>query len=87
LIYKKDPLRNVKKIAELLGAQVVAEEPETGGGAFGAARLDEIISALQARLRSGQGKRPGQSSDLISRTRPANSASSAASSTEASVQN
>jgi hypothetical protein len=55
--------KTVKKIAELLGAKVVTEVQETGGGAFGAARLGEIIRALQARLRPGQGKRPGRPSD------------------------
>jgi hypothetical protein len=55
--------KNVRKIAELLGAEVVAEVPETGGGAFGAARLDQVISALQARLQPGQGKRPGRPRD------------------------
>ncbi|MCI0701222.1 MAG: hypothetical protein L0241_09095 [Planctomycetia bacterium] len=51
---------NVKKIAELLGAKVVAQIPDTGGGAFGAARLAEIVATLQARLRPGVGKRPGR---------------------------
>ena len=55
--------KNIKKIAELLGATVVGQVPETGGGAFGAARLGEFIAALQARLRPGQGKRPGRPSD------------------------
>jgi len=55
--------KNVNRIAELLGAEVVAEVPETAGGAFGAARLGKIIGALQARLRPGQGKRPGRPSD------------------------
>jgi hypothetical protein len=55
--------KNVKEIAALLGAQVITEVPETGGGAFGAARLGALIAALQARLRPGQGKRPGRPSD------------------------
>ena len=29
--------KNVEKIADLLGAKVVSQVPETGGGAFGAA--------------------------------------------------
>ncbi len=55
--------KNIQKIAELLGATLVAQLPETGGGAFGAARLGEMITALQARLRPGHGKRPGRPSD------------------------
>ena len=36
---------------------------ETGGGAFGAARLAKIVEALQARLVPGQGRRAGRPSD------------------------
>ena len=36
---------------------------ETGGGAFGAARLARIMERLQARLVPGQGKRAGRPSD------------------------
>jgi len=39
--------KNIKKIAEILGARIVAEVPETGGGAFGAHRLAEIVARLQ----------------------------------------
>jgi len=52
--------RNVRKIAELLGAKAMARVPETGGGAFGAARLADIVGKLQGRLAPGQGKRPGR---------------------------
>jgi hypothetical protein len=52
--------KNIKKIAEILGAKMVAEVPDTGGGAFGAYRLAEIVAHLQARLEPGQGKRPGR---------------------------
>ena len=52
--------KNIKKIAEILGAKIVSEVPETGGGAFGAYRLAEIVAKLQARLEPGQGKRPGR---------------------------
>jgi hypothetical protein len=55
--------KNVQKVAGLLGARVVAEVPEAGGGAFGAARLAEIIAALQSRLQPGQGQRPGRPTD------------------------
>ena len=49
--------KNNDKIAKDLGAEIVAELPETGNGAFGAARLSHIIAALQARLVPGQGRR------------------------------
>lgn len=52
--------KNIQKIAKLLGAKVVEQVPETGGGAFGAAWLGEIIADLQARLQPGQGKRSGR---------------------------
>jgi len=51
---------NIKKIADLLGAKVVAQVPDAGRGAFGAYRLAEIVARLQARLEPGQGKRPGR---------------------------
>jgi hypothetical protein len=52
--------RNIKQIAQIMGAEVVARVPETGGGAFGAARLLYMVNALRARLQPGQGKRPGR---------------------------
>jgi hypothetical protein len=55
--------RNINRIADRLGATVVGQVPETGGGAFGAARLARIIEALQARLVPGQGRRAGRPSD------------------------
>jgi hypothetical protein len=55
--------RNIQRIAEGLGAEVVRPVPETGGGAFGAARLARIVERLQARLVPGQGKRAGRPSD------------------------
>ena len=51
---------NIKKIANILGAKIVTEIPDTGGGAFGAYRLAEIVARLQSRLEPGQGKRPGR---------------------------
>lgn len=39
---------NVRSIAAKLGARVVARLPDTGGGAFGAARLGRIASTLQS---------------------------------------
>ena len=37
--------------------------PDTGGGAFGAARLAHIVATIQARLEPGQGLRPGRPTD------------------------
>jgi hypothetical protein len=55
--------KNVRKIAELLGAKAVARVPETGGGAFGSARLAAIVGEFQGRLAPGRGKRPGRLTD------------------------
>jgi hypothetical protein len=52
--------RNIKEIADRLGAEIVAQVPETGGGTFGAARLARIVDQLQTRLRPGQGVRAGR---------------------------
>jgi hypothetical protein len=56
-------MKNVKKFANSLGAKAVATLPETGGGAFGAARLTAIVNNLHARLAPSRGKRPGRPSD------------------------
>jgi hypothetical protein len=55
--------KNIKRIAAGLGAKVVGRVPDTGGGAFGAARLARIIETMQARLVPGQGRRPGRPTD------------------------
>lgn len=55
--------KNIKNIAGILGAKLVAQVPDTGGGAFGVSRLAGIVSALQNRLKPGQGVRPGRPSD------------------------
>jgi len=52
--------KNVKKIAKALGAKIGPKVPDTGGGAFGMARLAEVLAA---RLQPSQGKRPGRPSD------------------------
>jgi hypothetical protein len=52
-----------ERIAAVLGAQVVAELPDTGGGAFGAARHSQLAATLQARLTPGHGRRPGRPTD------------------------
>jgi hypothetical protein len=49
--------------AKQLGAEIVAQVPDTGGGAFGAARLAKCIESVQSRMVPGQGKRPGRPSD------------------------
>ena len=56
--------KNLDKVADVLGAKVVARLPRTGGGAFGAARLAAIVERLQARLAPSHGKRPGRPTDV-----------------------
>jgi hypothetical protein len=55
--------KNIKRIADGLGAKILGKVPDTGGGAFGAARLVHIVESLRARLVPGQGKRAGRPSD------------------------
>ena len=55
--------KNIEKVAAVLGAKVVGQVPDTGGGAFGAARLAHIVQTMQARLAPGQGRRPGRPTD------------------------
>jgi hypothetical protein len=55
--------KNIQKIADLMGAKIVAQLPETGGGAFGAARLGRIVTELQARLEPSEGLRVGRPTD------------------------
>ena len=52
--------RNVTQIAQKLGAKIGEPVPDTGGGAFGMARLTAVLAA---RLQPSQGKRPGRPSD------------------------
>lgn len=52
--------KNRKKLAQLLGAKIVTEVPDVGGGAFGMARLAHI---LHQRLVPSQGARPGRPTD------------------------
>ncbi len=56
-------VKNIEKIAAGLGAKVVCQVPNTGGGAFGAARLAKIVETIQGRLVPGQGRRPGRPTD------------------------
>src|SRR5438045_1333373 len=57
-----DMARNARKIAELMGAEIVGPVPDVGAGAFGAARLAKI---LKERLQPGQGRRPGRPSNFL----------------------
>jgi hypothetical protein len=54
---------NIDAIAGKLGAKVVGRVPDTGGGAFGAARLARAVATLQSRLQPAQGLRPGRPTD------------------------
>lgn len=49
--------KNIERIAEKLGAEIVDELPDVGGGAFGAARL---TLSLRHRLVPSEGRRPGR---------------------------
>ncbi len=55
--------KNINLIAERLGARVIGRVSESGGGAFGAARLAKNIESVKARLVPGEGKRAGRPSD------------------------
>ena len=59
--------KNAEKLARLLGARIVAQVPDAGGGAFGMARLAQI---LHERLTPSQGKRPGRPTDATWIVRP-----------------
>ena len=52
--------KNIDRITDLMGAVRVAQVPDTGGGAFGAARLSRL---LHARLQPGSGRRLGRPTD------------------------
>lgn len=55
--------KNIDIIANHLGAKVVTQLPEVGGGAFGAARLACVVEQLRSRLVPGQGRRAGRPTD------------------------
>ena len=42
-------MKDIDKIAQEMGAKVVGKVPDTGGGAFGAARLAAAVSSLKGR--------------------------------------
>ncbi|MCP5111484.1 MAG: hypothetical protein GY953_11685 [bacterium] len=52
--------RNIEKLAKKMGAEIVGQVPDVGGGAFGAARLREI---LRKRLEPSAGRRFGRPTD------------------------
>ncbi len=51
--------KNVKRIANKMGANVLERLPDVGGGTVGAMRM---VKLLQERLQPGQGERPGRPS-------------------------
>ncbi len=55
--------KNIDKIATGLGAKLIVQVPDTGGGAFGAAQLAKVVELMQARLVPSQGLRPGRPTD------------------------
>ena len=55
--------KNIENIAAGLGAEIITQMPDIGGGAFGAARLARIIESMQSRLSPSQGRRPGRPTD------------------------
>ncbi len=55
--------KNIESIADRLGAKMSGQVEETGGGAFGAARIARIVESMQARLVPAQGRRPGRPTD------------------------
>ena len=59
--------KNREKLAELLGAEIVGQVPQVGGGAFGMARLAHL---LHERLTPSQGQRRGRPSDATWIVRP-----------------
>jgi hypothetical protein len=59
--------KNREKLAKLLGAKIVGQVPDVGGGAFGMARLAAI---LHERLTPSEGERPGRPTDAGWEIRP-----------------
>jgi hypothetical protein len=52
---EQEMARNIEDMARRLGARIVCQVPNAGGGAFGLARLAAIVAALQARLKAAAG--------------------------------
>src|SRR2546423_14451404 len=59
--------RNREKLARLLGAEIVGQVPDVGGGPFGMARLAHL---MHQRLTPSQGERPGRPTDATWASRP-----------------
>jgi hypothetical protein len=55
--------KNIDTIIGRLGPNVIAQVPEVGSGACGAARLARIIEQLRSRLVPGRGRRAGRPTD------------------------
>src|SRR5439155_27146653 len=56
-----------QEFAQLLGAEIVGEVPDVGGGPFGMARLAHL---MHQRLTPSQGDRPGRPRDATWASRP-----------------
>jgi hypothetical protein len=52
--------RNIKQVAQDMGAEIVGQVSDAGGGAFSAARLPHVVHALRERLQPSRGRRPGR---------------------------
>lgn len=59
--------KNIKSIAKGLQAEIVGTVPDVGGGAFGAARLAQVLTE---KLTPGKGKRPGRPGNAAWGKRP-----------------
>ena len=59
--------KNPQEFADLLGAKVLGEVPDVGGGPFGMARLAHL---MHQRLTPSQGERPGRPTDSTWASRP-----------------
>jgi hypothetical protein len=58
------------QIANALGAKIVGHVPDAGPGAFGAARLRNLVADLRARLQPSFGERPGRPTESTWDRRP-----------------
>lgn len=58
---------NIRVLAGKLGAEIIGQVPDVGGGAFGAARLCQV---LRQRLEPSSGRRPGRPTDPTWDRRP-----------------
>ncbi len=54
---------SMENIADSLGADVIGQVPETGGGTFGVVRLAHCVEPLKRWLISSSGKQTGRPSD------------------------